>query len=52
MRRWKIECEAQRFHERGLGYRTRFGALKIKVKRQQTNKSMLGYMPANCPIDV
>ncbi|CAN0223652.1 unnamed protein product, partial [Ectocarpus sp. 12 AP-2014] len=28
--RWKIECEAQRFRERGLGYRTRFGALKIK----------------------
>lgn len=30
--RWKMECEAQRFYERGLGYRARFGALKIKVR--------------------
>lgn len=37
-RRWKIECEAQRFRERGLGYRTRFGALKIKARNPGENR--------------
>lgn len=40
--RWKIECEAQRFRERGLGYRARFGALKIKVRALFDSSQYIG----------
>eukprot|EP00752_Nemacystus_decipiens_P001572 g1533.t1 len=54
--RWKIECEAQRFRERGLGYRTRFGALKIKqlvIKRRPiTLRARLATWRSFCRMEI